>query len=139
MVEDRDSEFERLRVVPFEELRAEIAEPVAAPVPVSVPTPPPEVTAAAVRSGAVYDENPTDRPFLLRYPFKIGIVRYDNLLFRPPAFEDVEAVVRGETTEQEMHARMADVPVEALRALRWVDSEIATFIARSLCPEFNRR
>ncbi|WP_156421752.1 phage tail assembly protein [Aureimonas ureilytica] len=82
---------------------------------------------------------PTDPAFPLRHPFSIDGVRIDRLLFRPPAFEDVEAVMRGEITELEMHARMADVPIGVLRALRWVDSEIAFFIARSLAPEFDRR
>ncbi len=46
--------------------------------------------------------------------------------------------MHGRISELEMHARMADVPVSVLRALRWVDSEIAHFIARSLAPEIER-
>lgn len=142
MGEERDDEFARLRAVPFEALRADsesapdcAGERAATSAPVERAERPLQPT----RSGAVYDSVPADPVFPLRHPFTIDGVRIDRLLFRPPAFEDVEAVMRGEITELEMHARMADVPIGVLRALRWVDSEIAFFIARSLAPEFDRR
>ena len=147
MADDREETFARLRAVPFEELRGEgevgvaaletEAEPDPAPTPASGAQP--QAAPGMVRSGAVYDQLPADPAFPLRHPFSIDGLRVDRLLFRPPAFEDVEAVMRGEITELEMHARMADVPLAVMRALRWVDSEIAFFIARSLAPEFDRR
>ncbi len=147
MVDDRDETFARLRATPFEALRAETDARTADvgegttldPAPSLAPTEQPDAAPGTVRSGAVYDAVPADPAFPLRHPFSIDGVRFDRLLFRPPAFEDVEAVMRGEITELEMHARMADVPIGVLRALRWVDSEIAFFIARSLAPEFDRR
>ena len=149
MADDRDETFARLRATPFEALRAENdaqaadagtpLDPATALAPPQAPLAQPEATPGTVRSGAVYDPLPADPVFPLRHPFSIDGVRFDRLRFRSPAFEDVEAVMRGEITELEMHARMADVPIGVLRALRWVDSEIAFFIARSLAPEFDRR
>lgn len=137
-VEDRDNRFERLRQIPFKELRAvatdaDRVEPEAAPTPVAE-----KPASALTRNPAVYDQNPRDPPLCLRHPFTLDGVRYDELRFRPPSFEDVDAATCGEISELEMHARMAGVPVAVLRALLWVDCELATFIARSLSPDLRR-
>lgn len=137
-VEDRDNRFERLRQIPFEELRAATPEPERAE-PEPAPAPAVELVASApARNPAVYDAYPRDPPLCLRHPFTLDGIRYDELRFRPPSFEDVDAATRGEISELEMHARMAGVPVAVLRALLWVDCELATFIARSLSPDLRR-
>ncbi len=141
-VDDRDATFDRLRAVPFEELKSDGSALPSESAPVDASSAAfatsTQESHGSNRSGAIYEATPADPPFHLRHPFVIDGVRYDRLLFRAPAFEDVEAVMHGRISELEMHARMADVPVSVLRALRWVDSEIAHFIARSLAPEIER-
>ena len=137
-VEDRDNRFERLRQIPFEELRTATPEARRVePEPALLPTDE-GLVSVPLRSPALYDPNPRDPPLCLRHPFTLDGVRYDELRFRPPSFEDVDAATCGEISELEMHARMAGVPVAVLRALLWVDCELATFIARSLSPDLRR-
>lgn len=139
-IEHRADRLSRLRGMPFHDLRAE--EAAVEPEPQIVQ---PTSSASMLREEdqvspicVVYDPTPADPAFSLRHPFTIESVRYDTLLFRPPAFDDVDAVMQGRMSELEMQARMADVPVAVLRALRWDDCEIATFIARRLSPDLRR-
>ncbi|MBB3937947.1 hypothetical protein GGR05_004116 [Aureimonas phyllosphaerae] len=83
----------------------------------------------------VYDECPIYSAYRLRYAFHINGQRIEHLFFAEPSFADVEDRVHGRITEQELHARMASVDVEVLRALKWCDSRIATLLARAVAPD----
>ncbi|MCB8835924.1 phage tail assembly protein [Aurantimonas sp. VKM B-3413] len=88
---------------------------------------------------ADYDPGPPAVSVPVAYPFTLDGVRVDRIDLRPPARGDVEAVVAGQISELELHARMSGRTVAELRALRWPDTETVTIAARHLAPEIGGR
>lgn len=74
----------------------------------------------------------------LDYPLMMGTETVDAISLCPPTVGDVEDVTEGRISEIEMHARMADMSVAAMRALRWSDAEKVLVAARLLAPEIRR-
>lgn len=150
--EERESLFERLRnqagvareiaeaderegvpkngETPADE-HADISEAEAEPVVAAEPAAPPAVVIYTAPASAAISVR-------LAFPFTVdGVVvkRFDLL---SPSVGDVEAVLAGEISENEMHARMAGVPAAAISALRWDDAERVLSVARILAPEIRR-
>lgn len=70
----------------------------------------------------------------LQFPFKLGEETIAVVRLLPPSFGDGIAAALKEISEIEKLARMASLPVQAIRALRWPDAEKIFAIARNLQP-----
>jgi len=70
----------------------------------------------------------------LSYPFEIDGIQVSEVGFRHPSFSSIEAVLAGVMSELDLHASMTNLPVAALRALRWPDLELVSVIARHMAP-----
>ena len=72
----------------------------------------------------------------LLFPFEHDgrIVRSIGL--RPPRFDHVQAMIKGNIERTAMIAEMASVPVAVIEALRWPDAERVIGIAMDMAPDF---